>query len=236
MGKEQKGDDAQNKGRVCRYCGKKGQRKSECRKAKREGAVAAVETPGAATPSSASSARSTSSSAVQVITDHLASVPENYDWVLAVLSSETSSSEGEQPGKPHRRKRHVSFVSDPPDGYVDVWLDSGSQVHTCGYDFGKEFGIETAVPSRSMKDAQGNGINHYGRRVLKGIFCDINGDPVRSSINFEVSDVKYPILCRHAHQEGCVPQLREGQVRVHLPGPQHPSARAGRHLPGTTST
>lgn len=64
-----------------------------------------------------------------MITDHLVCVPENHGWVLGVVSSETSTSEDEHSGLLRRRVRHLAFGSDPPDGFVDLWLDAWTPAH-----------------------------------------------------------------------------------------------------------
>eukprot|EP00969_Alexandrium_andersonii_P315741 13951023-Alexandrium_andersonii.AAC.1 len=68
-------------------------------------------------------------------------------------------------------------------------LDSGSDTHVCPTKFGNHFGIETDEKA-DMVDAQGNVIESYGQRVVKGALFDTDGRSKQASIRFEVGSVE----------------------------------------------
>lgn len=106
-----------------------------------------------------------------------------------MLSSATESSTNDKEIG-GQRVRHVAFISEPPMGLLNLWLDSGSQMHNCGYVIDRHFGRDTNVPTRSMKHAQWKVVAH-GRRNICGGVIDSAGQPIRT---VGVSDVRYTII------------------------------------------
>ena len=81
------------------------------------------------------------------------------------------------------------FGSTPVRAVHSMKLDSGSDTHVCPRHFGRHFGLETR-DGPEMVDAQGNAIESYGQRTIRGAMLDADGREKGAAIRFEVGSVE----------------------------------------------
>ena len=66
--------------------------------------------------------------------------------------------------------------------FVDVLVDSGSEVTACGLGFAKEFGMTAAESPKVVSGIEGGQVPQVGERVVSMSLRDTDRKPVKASM------------------------------------------------------